>query len=231
MLFITFSVQVVTIIIFVFIYASTGTENLGIYTYDIIAGIQFWFILLISTSMCLIPVIISRKVYLLFSINIINNIRNRKFEDDYLRKTYIKKLENMTKCTRSLAKFKKIYKADNDFLANNYADKKMKDLVELYKTLKNEKPREDDIEYFNETLFKRSRSVDIRNMKSMKRIETDNISTERGGRKRMTIQAPEKNEILSLRNDNSARHNSLRKDSPRKGSTDENGTPHDKNDS
>jgi hypothetical protein len=207
------SVQIVTNIIFVFIYASCGTDNLGVYTYDVMANVEFWFSLLIATSMCLIPIIISKTVYLLFAINITNNIRNKKFEDDYLRKTYIKKLENMTKCTRSLARFKKIYKADNDFVPTNYADKRMKELVELYKNLKNEKQKEEDIEYFNETLFRRSRSVDLRNMQSSKaRMDRETLTTDRQNKKRMTFPSPEKKETLSIRNDNSVRNSSLRKE-------------------
>jgi hypothetical protein len=195
----------ITIICFIFIYASTGKDSLGAYTYDIISNVEFWFILVISSSMCLIPIIISRKVDLLFSISIINNIRNKKFEDDYLKKTYIKKLENMTKCTRSLARFKRIYKAENEFVPQNYADKKMKEFVELYKNLKKEENKEDeDIEYLNHNLFKKSRSVEPKiNMKRPSKPNTseDTLGTDRTKRKSTTIKRDnlKADEIIKLR--------------------------------
>jgi hypothetical protein len=115
-------------------------------------------------AISLIPIIISRKIDLHFSHNIINNIRNRRFEDDYLRKTYLKKLENMSRCTRSLAKFKKLYKVEEHFVAENYADKKMKEFVELYKTLKKLKNNE-EIESFNRNILRRSKSEKTKNFK------------------------------------------------------------------
>jgi hypothetical protein len=115
-------------------------------------------------AISLIPIIISRKIDLHFSHTIINNIRNKRFEDDYLRKTYLKKLENMSRCTRSLAKFKKLYKVEEQHVADNYADRKMKEFVELYKALKKTKNSE-EIESFNRNILRRTKSDKIKKFK------------------------------------------------------------------
>lgn len=83
--------------------------------------------------------IISRKIEFFLSQNIVNNLRNRNFEDDYTRKICVKKIEQMHKCSRSLAKFRKIYNANkNNKTMNiqNLADKKMKEIVDQYKKSK-----------------------------------------------------------------------------------------------
>ena len=104
------SVQIVHNIIFLVVYAAFGKDQLGAYSYDIVSNIQFWFTLIITTSIALIPVILSRRVDNLFLNNIINNLRNGNFEEDCLKKIYTKKIEHMTRCTRSIIKFKKFIK-------------------------------------------------------------------------------------------------------------------------
>jgi len=130
---ISHSVQIIHNIIFFVIYAAFGKDQLGAYSYDIVSNIQFWFTLIITTSIALIPVILSRKVDNLFLNNIINNLRNGNFEEDCLKKIYTKKIEHMTRCTRSIIKFKKFLNDQRNYEPDNYVDKKMKDFVELYK--------------------------------------------------------------------------------------------------
>ena len=76
----------------------------------------------------------------MFSDTIINNLRNQRTQNDFAKKMYIKKIEHMTKCTRSLAKFKKIYKALDEYNADNFADRKMREIVQLYKSTKKKSP-------------------------------------------------------------------------------------------
>lgn len=137
--YIAHGVQIIVLIVFFNIYACFGSDELGLYTYDVISNIKFWFTFLVILVIALIPVIISRKVEFFLTQNIINNLRNRNFEDDYTRKICIKKIEQMHKCSRSLAKFRKIYKAkkkNSHFSVKNLADKKMKDYVDQYENAK-----------------------------------------------------------------------------------------------
>ena len=92
--------------------------------------------------MCLIPVYISKYATYLFGDNIINNIRNGNYEHDLKRKKYVKKINQMMKCTRSVAKFKKIYhnQQTNQNQDDNFAEKKMKEMVEMYKKNKKANP-------------------------------------------------------------------------------------------
>lgn len=133
------TVQIVHNIIFFGLYSGFGSDELGAFTFDIVSSIQFWFTLLITLAIALVPVIISRKFDILLNDNIINNLRNRRYEADFTKKMYIKKIEHMMKCTRNLARFKKIYNALDKFEADNFADRKMKDIVDLYRNLKNRK--------------------------------------------------------------------------------------------
>ncbi len=129
------TVQITVNIIFFNIYACYGSDELGLYTYDIISNFKFWFSFFLILVIALIPVIISKKVEFFLSHNIVDNLRNRNFEDDYTRKICIKKIEQVHKCSRSLAKFRKIYKANknnNTLNIQNLADKKMKEIVDQY---------------------------------------------------------------------------------------------------
>src|SRR5690348_8726035 len=102
--------------------------------WDVLFNIQFWLTMVLTSFITLIPVIVSRHSELLFSDNIINNVRHKRYERDYLKKTYAKKLSEMQKYSRSVAKFKKIYMQNADYEPDNLADKKMKDVVDYYKS-------------------------------------------------------------------------------------------------
>lgn len=136
---ITHSIQITINILFVILYSFSNSDQLGCYSLDIMANLQFWFTIIITLSIALVPVIISRKIEILISDSIINNLRNRKYEEDFAKKIYIKKMENMTKCTRQLAKFKKMYNQINECKVENYADRKMKDIVDMYRNNKQSK--------------------------------------------------------------------------------------------
>jgi hypothetical protein len=142
------SIQILINIILFVTYASFGSDQLGAYTFDIVSNIKFWFVLVITLAIDLLFVIISRKIDNLLSDTIINNLRNSKYEHDYTKKLYIKKIEHMSKWTRYVARFKKIYN-NNNYEADTYADRKMKELVEKYrknnKKAKNNSPDKNKI--------------------------------------------------------------------------------------
>jgi hypothetical protein len=102
---------------------------------DIVSNPLFWSITLMTSAVCLVPFYVTRRADLHFSENIINNLRQKKYEQNYAKKIYIKKLEQMTKATRTIMKFKRLYK-DQNMETDNYADKRMKEMVEAYKSNK-----------------------------------------------------------------------------------------------
>lgn len=133
--------QILVNLLFGIIYGLCGDNELGAYTFDVLSNWTFWLTLICCIHMCLIPVYFSRYFDFLFSDTLINNLRNKRMQNDFAKKMYIKKIEHMVKCTRSLAKFKKIYNALDEFKADNFADRKMREIVQLYKTTKTAKTK------------------------------------------------------------------------------------------
>ena len=134
--------QILVNVLFGIIYGLGESDELGAYTFDVLSNWNFWLSLICCIHMCLIPVYISKYAAYLFGDNIINNIRNGNYEHDLKRKKYVKKINQMMKCTRSVAKFKKIYhnQETNQNQDDNFAEKKMKEMVEMYKKNKKANP-------------------------------------------------------------------------------------------
>ena len=111
-------------------------------TGDIVSNPLFWFTVGMTCGLCLVPFYVARKGDFHFSENIISNLRQRKYEQNYAKKIYIKKLEQMTKATRTIMKFKRLYKEENPD-TDNYADKRMKEMVEAYRSNKLKQKKEE----------------------------------------------------------------------------------------
>lgn len=126
---------VVTILFFV-IYNSFDGMQVGGILYDIIGNFQIWLIILLTTVTCVLPYVIYRRWEVLFYDDIINNLRHDKYQQDYNKKTYKKKIEAVTKYTRSIAKFRKIFNKQDDFEPENLADKKIKAVVDGFRSSK-----------------------------------------------------------------------------------------------
>lgn len=129
--------QVVIIFLFMVIHDNISYKDIGGLARDILLNLTFWLTMISTTAVCIVPFYLLRRAEFHFSGNIIINLRQKKFEHDYARKYYQKKLQQMTKATRSIAKFKRLYKLNQDNLdEDNYADKQMKLMVDEYKTKK-----------------------------------------------------------------------------------------------
>ncbi len=108
--------------------------QIGGILYDIISNIQIWLIVLLTTVTCVLPYIIYRRWEVLFYNDIINNLRHDKYQKDFNKKTYMKKIEAVSKYTRSIAKFRKIFNKQDDFEPENLADKKIKAVVDGFRS-------------------------------------------------------------------------------------------------
>ena len=100
------------------------------------SNISFYTTVISCASICL-PFFILRRAELYFGMNISNLIKNNKLEIIYKGKFYRKKIAQMIRATRAIAKFKKIQKdllADetNNNIENNLINRKMKKIVEHY---------------------------------------------------------------------------------------------------
>ena len=101
------------------------------------SNISFFGIVISCASICL-PFYILRRAELFFGMNISNLIKTNKLDIIYKGKFYRKKIAQMIRATRAIAKFKKIQKdlmADenaNNNIENNLIDRNMIKIVEHY---------------------------------------------------------------------------------------------------
>jgi hypothetical protein len=117
------------------LHESRNSGEISGITGDVVSNILFWLVVIMTSASCLLFFTIARHLEALFSENIINNIRQNRYRHEYEKKIYKRKLEQMSRCKRTLAKFKRLYKqkGENEEVDINYADKKMKEIVEMYK--------------------------------------------------------------------------------------------------
>ena len=100
---------------------------------DIIGNIHFWLSTVLLVAIIMLPFYISKSSDFLFSNEIVINLIQKRYEYDIAKRKYYNKLDGVINCINSIAKFKKLYKLDKDFEVDNYADKKMKEIVDMYK--------------------------------------------------------------------------------------------------
>jgi hypothetical protein len=98
---------------------------------DSISNLYFWLVVICTSGICLAPFYLIRSLHYFFGESVVNNLKYNNYQKDYMKKKYLKMLEELSKCTRSVVKFKKILK-QRDFEADNYADKRMKEIVDNY---------------------------------------------------------------------------------------------------
>ena len=100
----------------------------------IMSNCYFWFTLIMVVAIIGIPFYILRKAEYFFGGFIVNLILQKKINYIYLGKYCQKKVEEMTRVNRSVAKFIKIYKnKDGAAKIDNFADQQMKKIVDEFK--------------------------------------------------------------------------------------------------
>lgn len=98
----------------------------------------FWLVIICTCSITLCPFYIWRRLDYFFSDRIVNNLKMNNTKNDFKIKQIQVQLDQISKYNRSIAKFKRVYNLKN-FEANNYADKKMKEIVDYFKVNKSSK--------------------------------------------------------------------------------------------
>lgn len=120
------------LILFIFVHESLNSGEISGITHDILWTFNFWAVTILTCAITCILFLIVRRFDFLFSDTIINSIMQNKFESNFTHKLYKKKLEEIRKFHRSVAKFKKIFKMKNEEF-DNLSDKRFKDIVDAYK--------------------------------------------------------------------------------------------------
>ena len=75
-----------------------------------------------------------RRWEILFSNNIINNLRHKKYEEDLEKKKYLKKMNEIGRFTRFITKFRSMFTKTHEFEPDNLTDKKFKNIVDGFKS-------------------------------------------------------------------------------------------------
>ena len=133
---------IINVIILVAINQSKASQSMQDTLWFIMGNLNFWFTLVLIMGMMYIPFFILRNSEYFFGGFIVNLILQRRSENIYLIKYCQKKIEEMTRINRRVAKFMKIYKNKNEGeKADNFADKQMKEIVDQFKKDRMERKR------------------------------------------------------------------------------------------
>ena len=128
--------QIITDIVVLVIINQVNTET-GIddTLWFLMGNLNFWFTLILICGIIFIPFYILRNAEYFFGGFIVNLILQNRIDHIYSIKYCQKKVDEMTRRNRKIAKFMKIYKnREEQEKINNYADKQMLELVNQFKT-------------------------------------------------------------------------------------------------
>ena len=125
---------VVNIIVLVVINSLNLEKGMDDTLWFIMGNWYFWLTLIATCGLICIPFYILRKAEFFFGGFIVNLIIQKKIDNLYLAKYCKKKVEEMTRVNRSVAKFIKIYKnTDETEKIDNFADQQMKKIVDEFR--------------------------------------------------------------------------------------------------
>ena len=136
-----YSLQIIINVVYFIVYNAIDLNvDINGDLYVFLGNATFWLAIILSCSIILIPFFILRRAEFFFGGFIVDKIKQNKFEQYYIEKFYQKKIDQMTRATRSVAKFRKIYKNENiiDIAHDNLADQQMRKIVDEYKNYKKE---------------------------------------------------------------------------------------------
>ena len=93
-----------------------------------------WLTIIMICSFCFIPFFIIRRAEFFFGEFITNKIKQKNFKEYVIEKFYQKKIDQMTRVIRSVAKFKRIYYQEGEVKEDdNLANQKMRKIVDQFK--------------------------------------------------------------------------------------------------
>ena len=126
------------LVLFLFFYDKTNDESEIYGSLSIIlSNYLTWLTILITCSYCLFPYYILRRGEFYFGGFIADKIKQRNYKDIFIEKFYEKKVEQMTRVVRNVAKFKRFYYHPNEVLnEENLADQKIRKYVDDFKIKK-----------------------------------------------------------------------------------------------
>ena len=138
-----YSLQIITNIIVLVTFNQINLETgMDDTLWFIMGNLNFWFTLILVCGVIFIPFFILRNAEYFFGGFIVNLILQNRIDNIYLIKYCQKKIDEMTRINRQVARFMKMYKNPEDLnKVDNFADKKMQEAVMQYKEIKQSKRR------------------------------------------------------------------------------------------
>ena len=135
---IIYCIQIVITVIFLIIFENSESSDIYGNLRYLLKNLCSWLTFIITCWICLVLFYILRRGEYFFGGFIINKIKQRQFEI-FIEKFYQKKVEQMTRVVRNVAKFKRIYynEKDDNQEEDNLNNQKMKIYVEEFKDKKN----------------------------------------------------------------------------------------------
>ena len=127
------------VVTFAFLFFVEKSEDSELYDTlgFMLKNLNIWLTIVITCSFCLVFFYILRRAEFFFGGFILNKIKQKQF-DIFIEKFYQKKVEQMTRVVRNVAKFKRIYYNEQDNSQEDILnDQKMKKIVEEFKDKKN----------------------------------------------------------------------------------------------
>ena len=125
---------IVNIIVLVVINSINLERGMDDTLWFIMGNWYFWLTLLAICGLIGVPFYILRKSEFFFGGFIVNLILQNKIDNIYMAKYCQRKVEEMTRVNRSVAKFMKLYKnKDEATKIDNFADQQMKKIVDEFK--------------------------------------------------------------------------------------------------
>ena len=106
--------------------------------FGIITTTKFWATQGLTVVFSLFLICIYQRLNLLFNDTVINNLLLQKYQFDQDKRKIIKKISRMSEISRNITKFKKIL-CEQNYVPDNYADKRVKAWVDTYKNADMEK--------------------------------------------------------------------------------------------
>ena len=129
----------VIICIFFFVFCDKASDEFDIYNSlkFMLSNIYSLLTIIMTCSFTALFFYILRRAEFYFGGFIVNKIKQKRYKDFFIEKFYERKVEQMTRVVRSVAKFKRIYYNENEANQDeNLVDQKMRNIVNEFKVKK-----------------------------------------------------------------------------------------------
>ena len=117
--------------LFLYQYIYVGESSTALF--DIMNKASFFCIFFVVILFIMMPIYAYKRLKFHFGSDVINSLRKGEYQQLYIFKTTKEKLEKYIYMLRSISKFRRMFKKASALEDENLAEKKLKQIIELYK--------------------------------------------------------------------------------------------------